>query len=489
MTQLATSTLWVVAARWALRGIGVVSTVVTARLLSPDDFGLVALATLVMGLLQILSETGQRLALIRLQTVDRTHYDTGWTIGVIFGVLIATAMVLCAPLAARYFDAPRLEGLIFVLALRPLIAGFENIGTVDYRRDLRFDLELKLLVLPKLMSFGVTIALAYWWRDYWALAAGLVFGQLSSLIVGYAVHPFRPRFGLSRIRELWDMSYWSLIGAIGRYLGEKSDEFAVGRRFETQELGVYSVVGSTAMMPVDELVTPPARALYSGFSRLHGDPIRLRQAYLDSIAILYTVAIASSIGVAALGHDIVLVLLGAQWLPGVPLVPFLAFAAAIGGIATTDNAILIAAGRPRIVAIRTWAFAVLLLGSMFAVPRSFGLEGIAMARLGSAAVLTVVTQWIVVQHLGIGILPLVQRMWRPAIAGLSLHVALAMTSGVLSATPILRLIAGVALGGAVFVAVQMALWASTGRPRGIESFATEVIDRGLSGLAKRVRRN
>ncbi|MBL8700022.1 MAG: oligosaccharide flippase family protein [Alphaproteobacteria bacterium] len=447
-----------------------------------------ALAMLVMGFLQILSETGQRLALIRLPAVERAHYDTAWTIGVLFGVVIAVAMLALAPLAARYFDAPRLEALIFVLAARPLIAGFENIGTVDYRRDLRFDLELKLLVLPKLMSFGVTVALAYWWRDYWALAAGLVFGQLSSLVVGYAIHPYRPRFGLSRIGELWDMSYWSLIGAIGRYLGEKSDELVVGRRFETQELGVYSVVGSTAMMPVDELVAPPARALYSGFSRLHGDPEKLRQTYLDSIAVLYTVAIASSIGVAALAHDIVLVLLGAQWMPGIPLVPFLAFAAATGGIATTDNAILIAAGRPRIVAIRTWAFAVLLVGSMFAVPKALGLEGIAMARLGSAAVLTVVTQWIVVRHLQICVARLLERIWRPAVAGIAMHMTLAQAIGMLGTNPILRLFAGVALGGAVFVAIQMALWASSGRPRGIESFAIEVAERGLSKFSKRTRR-
>src|SRR5690348_6830175 len=103
---------WMVAMRWAVRGIGLVSTMILARLLTPHDFGLVAKAMLVVGILEIMAETGQRLAIIRHSEPTRAHYDTAWTIGLIVNGSLALAMFIAAPLAQLLFHEPAAVPLV-----------------------------------------------------------------------------------------------------------------------------------------------------------------------------------------------------------------------------------------------------------------------------------------------------------------------------------------------------------------------------------------
>jgi O-antigen/teichoic acid export membrane protein len=129
---------WMVAMRWALRGIGFVSTMILARLLAPQDFGLVAKAMLVIGMLEIMADTGQRLAVVRHKQPTRAHYDTAWTIGIIVNGTLAAAMFAAAPLAQLVFHEAAAVPLVRILALRTLLNGMENIGTVDFRRNMQF---------------------------------------------------------------------------------------------------------------------------------------------------------------------------------------------------------------------------------------------------------------------------------------------------------------------------------------------------------------
>lgn len=480
--KLATSSLWIVGARWLLRLIGLMSTLVLVRLLTPRDFGIVALATLVMGLLEVFSEAGQRLALIRLRRIERGHYDTAWTFGVVIGVVIAVTMLAAGPAAARYFDEPELGVVIQVLALRPLLLGFENIGTVDFRRDLRFDLELKLLLWPKVVSVVITLALVWWRRDYWALVLGIVAGQVVAVVFSYVLHPYRPRFSLAKLAELWGISAWMLLATFGRYCSERADEIVIGRRFDAQQLGMYAVVGSTAAMPIEELTTPVARALYSGFSRLRDDARALRQTYLDALSVLYAVAIAASAGIAAVDHDLVLVLLGAKWLDGVALVAPLSIAAATIGVGVTNNALANALGRTAWVAGRTWALALALIVAMIAVPSAYGITGIALARVGAALVVTFAMQVMVARLVDVDVGSIGETIWRPLIAAGVAFAAIRWGIAPQLQPGIGRLGICVASGGALIVAVQLGLWLLSGRPRGVESLVILLLERWRAAM-------
>ena len=163
---MAKGALWTVLMRLTLRSIGMVSTVVLARLLVPADFGLVVLASMLIGLVELASEFEFATYLIREQGIDRSYYDTAWTLSVLRGGLIAVVLVVCSSAAADFFAEPRLQNVLYALSLASLISGLANIGIVDFQKSLNFDRDFRLTVQTKLVSFAITVLLAILLRNY-----------------------------------------------------------------------------------------------------------------------------------------------------------------------------------------------------------------------------------------------------------------------------------------------------------------------------------
>jgi len=165
---------WMIGLRWSLRLTGIVSTAVLARLLTPADFGIIAIAMLLIGLVEAFGETGERLALIRQSSLERSYYDTAFCLQFLIGIAVALTVFFLAPLTMAYFHEPRAVAVMRVLALRAVLGGVENIGTVDFRRDLQFRRFYSLAMRAKLISLATTLILAAWLRNYWALAIGIL---------------------------------------------------------------------------------------------------------------------------------------------------------------------------------------------------------------------------------------------------------------------------------------------------------------------------
>ena len=139
---LARGAAWMISYRMLDRIIGLVSTLVLARVLTPADFGLVAMATALIAFVELFGSLGLDTALIQRPGATREHFDSAWTMNVLIGASVALALLLCAWPLARFYDDSRLIGLVAFLALGPLIQGCENIGVVAFRKELNFDRDM-----------------------------------------------------------------------------------------------------------------------------------------------------------------------------------------------------------------------------------------------------------------------------------------------------------------------------------------------------------
>ena len=164
---------WMVVARLMDRSIGIVSTLILARLLVPGDFGLVAMATAIAGALELLGAFSFDLALIQKQNAEKRHYNTVWTFNVLFGCCCGALLILLAAPAAAFYRESRLPPVMVVLAASVAIAGFTNVGVVNFRKDLHFRNEFKFLFLKRITTFMVTIGFAFVLKSYWALLIGI----------------------------------------------------------------------------------------------------------------------------------------------------------------------------------------------------------------------------------------------------------------------------------------------------------------------------
>ena len=171
---MAAGAAWVIIFRLTDRGIGLVSTLILARLLVPADFGLVAMSMSILALVEILSTFSFDIALIQNAKSERRHYDTAWTLNVLLGLANATALLALAIPVSIFYSEPRVIAVMCIIALNCSIQGFGNIGVVAFQKDLDLQKEFRLGVTKKLVAFCVTVTVAYLLRSYWALLAGMI---------------------------------------------------------------------------------------------------------------------------------------------------------------------------------------------------------------------------------------------------------------------------------------------------------------------------
>jgi len=471
--QIAQGAGWMVLFKLVDRALGIVSTLVLARLLLPADFGLVAMAMSVIAIVELATAFSFEVALIQRATLTRAHYDTAWTLNLLLAAVCASVTAAIAWPTAAFYAEPRLVPVMLVLAGGFAVSGLENPGIVDFRRALDFRREFYFLSGKRALSFAVTITLALALRSYWALVAGAIAGRLFGVTLSYLLHRFRPRPCLESARELFAFSIWMLANNVLSVLQAKVPHFAVGRLLGSQPLGLLSVGAEIAQIPTNDLAAPINRVVFPGFSRLAGDGERLRTTFLDVISVTALVGLPAAIGIAAVAEPIVLVLLGAKWRDAVPVIEVLAIASGVGIITSNNGSAYLAFGLPRLITLLATLRLVLLLPLAWILVARDGLIGAAYAELITAALALTASLPVLFRRLALSPLQYADRIWRPACASAAMAFAVRgfldrvhMPESSLEALPLL--LAAIAVGISSYAAAIGALWFVSGRPHGAE---------------------
>lgn len=489
--KIATGAAWMVAFKLIDRSLGIVSTIVLARLLLPADFGVVAMATVIIAAMQLLVAFGFDVSLIQNPKAGRAQFDTAWTINLAFGLLAAALIAALGPPAALYYRDPRLEAVVYALAFGFAIQAFANIGPVTFRRDMNFRKEFNFLLAKRLALLGVTIPLAFWLRSYWALVAGQLLGTFISVLLSYRASSYRPRLSLAARGELFHHSKWLMLNNLTYFLNTRSAEFFVGRMLGAPALGVYTIAYEVATLPTTELVAPINRAAFPGYTKLAGDLDQLRRSFLNVIGMIALFGLPAGIGIAAVADVMVPAVLGERWLSAVPLMQLLAVYGALQALQTNITYIYMALGRMHLVGLLGLAQYLLLVLGLLIGMGSCGLAGAAWAFVASTVLMLPVNKWLLNRCLQLPLRALLAQVWRPLVAALLMAAALYAfkralpvahgTTGLLA-----TLLACVVLGGLLYAAACEALWRSAGRPAGAEQVVRQKLFAVWQRLCRKV---
>ncbi len=473
--------LWIFFARWSMRGIGIVSTVILARLLAPEDFGLVAICLLLVGLAETIGKEGQNLAVIRRQNLDREYVDSAWTASIITGVVLGIIVVSLAPLFAKYFNEPRAIVLIYILSVRVFIMGFQNIGNALNRKNFNFGKDFLFNFLEKIIPSVFTIIAAYYLRNYWALVFGAILGYAGAIIASYMLFDYRPRICFKHIVEVWSFSIWVVAEKFAFFSTMRIDQFFVPAVGNATELGHYHVGSELARMPVVELFMPIDRVLVPAYARLLSEPKELANTYLNTLAVAIIICLPVSIGFAMVASDAVQLIYGANWIPMIPVVELIAISSFAVAIISTITPVLQVLGKSRMSAALIYLQALLLLGGLLIFQARFeNIDDIAWVRL-AAAMLTLPVALICVRNMiMIRYIEMLKVFWRPAIAVSVMILVLLFVLPQDMETPILvRLILRIAAGGLAYASSLMLLWLVAGKPPGAERALSRLVTERL----------
>jgi PST family polysaccharide transporter len=290
--------------------------ILLARLLTPADFGTVALAYVVLGFVSPLNDLGIGAALVqRVELTDR-HLRVAFTSSLGLGLAVALGMVAAAPAAARVLGdtavAPVLRtlSLAFVMSSTATVAGAMLQRQLDFKRQSFVDTGSHLLGYG-----GVAITLALLGYGVWSLVWGALVQALVAAIAQLVIvqHPVRPLLAHRELRDLLHFGFGSTVNALVSYAALNGDNFVVGRWIGAAGLGLYSRAYGLMNLPHTLFASVVTRVLFPAFSRAQGDPARLRRAYLLVTGLTAMIAAPAMATLAVAAPYLVPGLYGPHW--------------------------------------------------------------------------------------------------------------------------------------------------------------------------------
>ena len=376
--------LWAAASLGATRLALFVSTLILARLLVPEDFGTVAAAMTVVTYFEVALDLGLGAALIYEQEKGHSaRVQTAFTLNVAFSVLLALVGILLAGPLAGFFGVPDETPLFRALACYLVLRGIGQVNDAVLRRDLRFRRRAALDGARAVVRAAVSITLALNGADAWAIAWGILAGEVAAVVVGFTLTRFRPTFELDVRAGRALLTFGG--GVVGlkvvSEIGLNADYLVVGGRLGPEALGYYTMAYRLPELVIANALWVFSTVAYPVYSRARTLGVdAFKNAMLRALHLVTLFGFPAGVGLAVVAQDAVHVLFSERWAAAAPAMAVLALASGIGAVGYASGDIFPAAGRPHfLLALNTPIVVLLVVGYFFAAPH--GIVAVAAVHL------------------------------------------------------------------------------------------------------------
>ena len=441
---------WTMVQTWGGQALSLVVFIILARLLTPDDFGLVALAAVFVALAQLVVDQGLGDALIQRRVITERQIDTAFWIAVATGLLLTAALFLLAGPIAAALNEPDLVPILRVLSVTFLLSAFTSIPIALLTRALAFR-PLAIRTVASIIGGGVVgVAMALAGSGAWALVGQQLAAAAISVVALWSVTPWRPRLRFSRedFAELFAFGVRVLGSDILGFIGRNADNFLIGAFLGIVPLGIYAVGYRILDVSHRLLINVARKVTFPALSRLQHDETRLVRAYLRVTRLAAVLIIPAYVGLALVAPELTVVVFGERWMESGPVAAVLFLSGPVLGLQAFSGSLLYAAGRPDVVfRFRLISTVVNVAGFVVALP--FGIVAVAAAFTARAyALLPLLLAW-TRRHAGAGL----TAHWE-AVRGTTL-ATLVMSAAVLA----VKLLAADRLGTGGLLALEVAVGA------------------------------
>ena len=473
--RLAIGSLWTAGIRVFINLLGAANTLVLARLLTPSDFGLVAIATIVFTIVNAFTELSLASALIQHPDPKRKHFDTAWTLNVMRALIVAAILFCSAHVIAIVFGDKRLVLITYALAFTSLVTGMVNPKMVEFRRRLSFHQEMFVELANKLAGLIVAITIAVLFRTYWAIVFGLLAAQLTGTLLSYLLIPYLPRFSLIHWRNLFSFSSWLALSSGFNAINYRADQLIVGGVLGTSSLGQYTVGDNLASLPVRESTTPLSYVLFPAFSKAQDDQPRLRDMYYRAQRLLVAVALPVGVGFALVAEPLVHLVMGPEWSSAALVIQILSTIFALHAFSMPLTPLAMGVARTRMLFKRDVVNLLVRYPLIFAGLFSGGLLGLLLARCVSGLFGVMLDMYLARMLVQASLIRQVRNSARALTATLAMVLTVwGLESLGVDGSNLLEIACLVFAGAITYFGITAMLWLWSGRPAGPEQEAMEM---------------
>jgi O-antigen/teichoic acid export membrane protein len=360
--------------------LNLAATVVLARLLTPRDFGLVAMVTAVTGFLTIFRHGGLATPTIQREHITQAQVSNLFWVNLAVSGLCTLITAALAPVLAKFYHDPRLVPITLALSTTFLIGGFRVQHLALLRRQLRFKALAIIDVGSMALGVAVGIIMALMQFRYWSLVGSSLATELGSFILTGSMSRWRPDWPSrnSGVRPLLAFGMHQTAANLIFSIARNSDTLLIGRVYGAAAVGLYTRGAALVIRPLEQFLMPINAVFLPTLSRLQSHPARYRSTFLRLYEAIALVTLFSSGILLALSHPITLVLLGRKWEPVSVILAGFTFLAMYTPLAYAANWLLTSQGRGKDILYQN-SIAAFLTAASFVVGLPFGPVGVAMS--------------------------------------------------------------------------------------------------------------
>lgn len=413
-----------VAGQWARLVLQMVATVVLARLVSPEEYGLVAMVLALIGVGDALMNLGLSQATVQRRDIDNGHVNFFFWLQAFVGLGLTVGCVLLAEPVAGFYDQPALVPVTVVLGTSFLLNGVAAQHQALLSRQMRFGALALIDVLGLVVGVVSAILLAAAGAGVWALVALNLAVPLCRLVLSWRASGWRPG-PPRRARGVAGMLKFGAnltLTNILDYSAQNLDNVLVGRFYGAQSLGLYSRAYGLLLLPLRQVTAPLARVAVPVLSFLQDQPERYRRFFTVALSSVAYVSLPLICLLSALSDEVVGVMLGRDWAGAAPIFQILAIGGLMVSLRSANGWLFVSSGRTGRQAV--WALAnrpVIIAGFVAGLP--WGVRGVAWGFVAAHAVLIVPSFLIAVRGTPVGMADVWSAVWRPLVLAAAVYVA------------------------------------------------------------------
>ncbi|MBD1914253.1 MULTISPECIES: lipopolysaccharide biosynthesis protein [unclassified Leptolyngbya] len=446
--------VWSIVRNWGSQAGTLIIFFILARLVEPQDFGLIALANVFLGFMRLFLEQGFGQAIIQREDLEPEHLNTAFWINLAVGVLLAAMGFSGAGLAANVFGEPALTPILRCFSVLFIVSALNKVQQSILERKFQYKTIAARWLVATFAGGAIGILMA--WRGFgvWSLVAQqMVYEALGSITL-WVCSDWRPGFKVSarHFHDLFGIGVHIMGFNFLTFFNTRINDFLVGYFLGATALGYYTVAYKVLNVMTQLLVNTTRDVALPTFSRLQSDPERFRRAFYKATQLTSTIAFPTFLGMAVLAPELNVLLFGEQWAPSIPLMRILAFMGVLRAITFFKGSVFVAMGKP------AWWFWLSVLNATlnlvgFAIALPFGIMAVTAASVIRGYLVFPVGQWAVSKliqerlstYLGTFVAPVSSAV---VMAGVILIVRAALQDVL---KPLELLIVGTAIGSLVYV--------------------------------------
>ena len=427
-SKFAINAVWKMMEQFAAKGISMLVSIVLARILLPNDYGLIALTAVFTNLSDILIDGGFSTALIRKETVDDYDYSAVFSISSTLSVVLYLILFITAPYAANYYNAPQLTTVLRVIGLTFFIQAFTAVRNGIVNRNMQFKLLFVCNTTASLISGILGIASAYAGLGVWALVIQRISQQLVLTVLLFIKVRWKVqwKFDFARIKEMLSFSLGVVGSSLLNYAGGNIYSIVIGKKYSVTDLGYYDKGNQLPMQFSLYTFGAMSNVLLPTISSCQSDLERVKQIIRKVVGMTSFLIIPLMTGVALTSKELIVLLFTEKWLPSVRIMQYACLYYLATPYMLINVQVFFALGHSQL-RVKTEIIRLALMAAglaVFGFAMGCSMNQLALVGAVIAVLMSIVTYVEVKKLINYSVQEAVRDMWKPAVASLIMAIIL-----------------------------------------------------------------